>query len=390
MRHFPLTEATPTLVALAVLALAGCGGGAGPGAGGPAGQGGPGAGGPPPVAVTLISAERGPLDIAVAMVGTVRAVDQVVLTSRAAGQVKAIHFTDGARVAAGTLLVELDADAERAAVQEAQTRRDDAEREATLATKLIEQGVGTADRVDALKARLAQAEAALAAAKARLDDLAIRAPFAGRLGLRQVSVGTLVAPGTAVATLATTDPVRVQFGVPERYVARVRTGMTIEAASAAHPGRTFTGTVQAFEAAIDPGTRTLAALAELPNGDEALTIGQSLDVHLLIERLPEAVTVPEEAVVLSGRQAQVWLAVEGKAVLRPITIGQRRSGRVQVLDGLQGGEQVVTRGVQWLRDGAPVNAAEATAADKPAAEAKPADAPAADAKPVDASAPPAH
>jgi membrane fusion protein (multidrug efflux system) len=340
----------PTAIAgtslIAVCALAACGKAAAPAAP------------PAPPLVETEAAASAPLDVVIATIGRVGAVDAVTLTPKASGIIGALKFEDGAEVGQGALLVELDTAEAAASLREAQATRESAKLELDRSAPLAPSGIVDANKLDQLRAALAISEARVAEAQARLDDRKVFAPFPGRLGLRQVSIGALVAPGTPIATLTRMTPVKLTFAIPERELARIKRGLIVRASAPAFGERRFEGAVTAVEPTVDPATHTVAVQALLPNPDEALRPGLSLDVELVAEHLDAAVLVPERAVVLQGAQAVVFTvdASGEKPVAKrlPVAVGVRREGRVQIATGLAAGAPVVVEGLQSVRDGAPV------------------------------------
>jgi membrane fusion protein (multidrug efflux system) len=299
-------------------------------------------------------------------VGTVRAFESIVVTAKAPGTVQAITFEEGARVKAGDELLRLDADERRADIEQAvaEMRRAAAQRDETRvrlerATALRRTGAGTEAQVADLSAQLATLDSAIAsagarrkAAEARLDDLTIRAPFAGRLGSRAVSVGAYVSPGTRITTLDDLSRVRLDFSVPENILATLKVGRTVRALSAAFGERMFEGRVTLIDPRIDPVTRTAKLTAEFPNPDEALKPGMFLSVALEVTNKPNAVVVPEEAIVGEGLRHLVFVVKDDRTIdRRVVRIGQRQSTVVEILDGVKPGETIVVRGVQRVRPG---------------------------------------
>jgi membrane fusion protein (multidrug efflux system) len=320
-------------------------------------------------------------------VGTVRAFESIVVTAKAPGTVQAITFEEGARVKAGDELLRLDADERRADIEQAtaEMRRAMAQRDETRvrlerATALRRTGAGTEAQVADLSAQIATLESAIAsatarrkAAEARLDDLTIRAPFAGRLGSRAVSVGAYVSPGTRITTLDDLSRVRLDFSVPENILATLKVGRTVRALSAAFGERMFEGRVTLIDPRIDPVTRTAKLTAEFPNPDEALKPGMFLSVALEVTNKPNAVVVPEEAIVGEGLRHLVFVVKDDKTIdRRVVRIGQRQSTVVEILDGVKPGETIVVRGVQRVRPGMtvaprPVTAGSLSSGDRAAA-----------------------
>jgi membrane fusion protein (multidrug efflux system) len=213
-------------------------------------------------------------------------------------------------------------------------------------------------------------EARVAAARARLADTVIRAPFGGRVGLRRISVGTLISPGTVITTLDDASTIKVDFSVPDLYVGELRTGQAIIARTSAYPGREFRGIVSSVDSRVDPASRAVTVRAKVPNGDALLKPGMFLTVQLAQETR-DALVVPEEALVPEQARQFVYV-VEGDAVAkREVRLGRREPGLVEIVDGLAVGDRVVIEGTLKLRDGAPVReqAAAARGPAEPAADA---------------------
>jgi membrane fusion protein, multidrug efflux system len=340
------------------LGLAGCGGDSGhapPAASAPAGGAGP--GGPPgagaPVAVLASPVAVRDFNDHFTALGTAHAAESIDVTSRISSIVDRIHFSEGQQVPAGQLLVELDNKEARAdvAVAEASLRqsRSQFERSRQLAdTRII-----SASQLDEQEAKLRMDEASLQAARARLDNHFIRAPFAGTLGLRRVSPGDLVGPQTVITTLDDTRSIRLEFTVPEHFLSEIRGGMQIKATSAVYPGRLFAGAVANVDSRVDPVTRSIIVVARLPNPERALKPGMFLSVELERERR-QVLMVPEEALSPRAGKQYVYLVQDGHAVEREVQIGTRAPGLVEIRAGLTAGDVVVTEGTQSLRDGAAV------------------------------------
>jgi membrane fusion protein, multidrug efflux system len=201
---------------------------------------------------------------------------------------------------------------------------------------------------------MASAQAQRKGAEARLEELTIRAPFAGRVGTRSVSLGAYISPGTRITSLDDLSRIRLDFAVPENLLGRLKPGQVVKATSAAYQARTFEGTVTTIDPRIDAATRTVKLTAEFPNPDEALRPGMFLSVGLEVTTKDDAVLIPEEAVVSEGLRQLVYPVKDNKVERRVIRIGQRQAGKVEVLEGLQPGETIVVLGVQRVRPGAEV------------------------------------
>lgn len=362
-------------------------GGAQPGArGAGGGRGAP--AGPPVVEVDTVKTGR--VVETREAVGTVRAFESITVTAKVAGVIEKIDFEEGGKVKAGDVLVLLDAQERRADIEAAvaESRRASAQRNEIgtrleRAQTLRRTGAGTEAQVEDLTAQLRTLESAIAsaearrkAAEARLEDLVIRAPFAGRVGSRSVSLGAYISPGTRITTLDDLSRVRLDFSVPENLLDRLKTGQVVKATSAAYRDRVFEGRVSMVDTRVDPVTRTVRLTAEFANPDEALKPGMFLSVALEVTTKEDAVVVPEEAVVSEGLRHLVYPVKDRIVERRVVRIGQRQAGRVEILEGLRPGETIVVMGLQRVRPGAAVDPRPVGAPPPPAARRDPAAQPA--------------
>jgi membrane fusion protein (multidrug efflux system) len=338
-------------------------------AGQQAAQGARGRGGPTgPATVEVDTVKTGRIVEVRESVGTVRAYESITVTAKVAGIVGEIGFNEGQKVKAGDMLVQFDAAERRAEIEQtvaeasrAEALRNEVAIKLERAQALSRTGAGTGAQVDDLTAQMKSLEGSIAsaraqrrAAEARLEDLTIRAPFAGRVGTRSVSLGAYVAPGTRITSLDDLSKVRLDFAVPENLLGRLKSGQTVNATSAAYKGRIFKGSVSTIDTRVDQTTRTARLTAEFDNPDEALKPGMFLSVALEVSTRDDAVVVPEEAVVSEGLRHVVYPVKDSKVERRVITIGQRQGGKVEVVDGLKAGETIVVLGVQRVRAGAEV------------------------------------
>lgn len=333
--------------------------------GGPGGAGGGrGAQGAPVVEVVTLT--TGPVIEMSESVGTTRAYESVTIASKVTGNVEKIAFTEGQSVKAGDVLIELDVaerkadlEAARAAIQTARAQREEVNQKYERAVQLRRAGAGTEALVADLTLQLrtvettvAAAEARERAAAARLDDYIVRAPFAGRVGLRQVSVGAFVDTKVTITTLDDVSRIRLDFAIPEPLLARVKIGAQINAQSVAFQNRSFRGAVAAVDTRIDPVTRSVKLMAVIDNPDLALKPGMFLTVALEVARRDNAVIAPEEAIVAEGpRQVAYVVGKDNRIERRVVMIGQRSFGKVEITEGLQAGEAIVARGIQRVRNG---------------------------------------
>ncbi|MBK8974679.1 MAG: efflux RND transporter periplasmic adaptor subunit [Planctomycetes bacterium] len=292
--------------------------------------------------------------------GTVRANESVELTPNRSDHVAALHFDDGQHVEKGDLLVELFAAEEQALLTEARAVLAERQAQFERVADLFERDISAQSEVDTAQAQLLAATARVASLQAAIADHEIRAPFAGTLGLRRVSVGAYVRPETVVGTLDDLSVVKADFTIPETWLAEVRAGMRIHAGCDAWPDHEFPGEVHAVDTRLDVRTRSATVRAIVPNPDGLLQPGMLLKIR--VDRGEEPVlTVPESALVAESAQHYV-LRVDADSIARrtQVGIGRRRVGVVEVLDGIRAGDRVVIRGGVDLRDGTEVQVVEVT------------------------------
>ena len=338
---------------LVVVAVAtGCGGG---NSGPASGERGGGRNGAPPPKVITAKVERRPFGPVIEAVGTALARESVEITSKSANTITAIRFAEGQRVAAGTVLVELDRAQAAAAVTEAEATLAEARNQFNRGRDLsVTQALSRA-QLDQLETAVKTAESRLVAARARLADTVIRAPFAGRTGFRRVSLGGLVNPGTVITTLDDSSVIKLEFTVPQAFLADLAPGLEVEARADGLGERVFSGRVTTIDSRIDPVTRALAVRAELPNADGALRPGLFMGVRLRGKPV-DTLLIPEEALVPEEGRNFVFVVEDGKAVQREVRIGGREPGSVAIIDGLTGNESVIVEGTQRIRNGGSVAA----------------------------------
>jgi membrane fusion protein, multidrug efflux system len=305
-------------------------------------------------AVIVAAAYSGRFEDRVEALGTLRASESVTLSATLTETVSAIHFDDGDRVEAGQVLVEMTSAEEHALLVEAQSTLAEANRQYRRVESLAAQGTAAKSLLDERRREWETARARLAGIEARLGDRIIRAPFAGVVGLRQVSVGTLVTPGDLISTLDDDATMKLDFAVPSVFLGTLRPGLAISATSAAFPERRFTGSVAAIDSRVDPVTRAVTVRAALPNPERLLKPGMLMQV-VLSKDPRDAVIIPEKALMpLGDRQYVLVVGADAKVERREIRIGTRRAGEVELLEGMVAGERVVTDGTLKLRPGDPV------------------------------------
>jgi membrane fusion protein (multidrug efflux system) len=251
------------------------------------------------------------------------------------------------------VLVELDGEQARADLAVAQAALTESSSQLQRSRELYATKVLSDQQIEQIEATHAANQARVASARSRVSDTVIRASFSGRVGLRRVSVGSLVEPGTVITTLDDASTIKLDFTVPETVVASMKPGLDLEARSVAYPGLTFTGRVASVDSRVDPQTRSVIVRAVVPNDQGLLKPGMFLNVRLTRGEA-DVLVVPEESLVPEQGDVYVYVVGDGNVAKRRIQTGQRRVGTVQVTAGLEPGELVVTEGTQKLRDGASV------------------------------------
>ncbi len=286
-------------------------------------------------------------------IGTARANESVMLTAKVTDTVRRINVADGAVVEKGDILVELTNDEESALLAEAKANLTEAEQQYARISDLVSRGSYSRARLDEQTAARNAARAKVEAIAARLKDRLIRAPFAGVLGFRQVSPGTLVQPNTPIISIDDIDIIKLEFALPEIYLGALRPGLEVIARSAAYEDREFAGRVTGIDSRVDPATRTVTVRAEIDNPDHLLRAGMLLTVMVIRERA-DRLAVPEEAVIPVQDRQFVYVIKDGVAHQRDVVIGRRQPGYVEIIKGLKVGEIVAIEGIVRLFDGAPV------------------------------------
>lgn len=309
------------------------------------------AGNPAPVAV--VEVRNSDFVDQVEALGTTRANETADITASVTEKVVEIRFDDGQKVSAGDILVLLDSSEEQADLAAARAVFEERRLAFQRSERLERRQYTATAQLDERRAALRQAEAEIEAIRARLDDRTIRAPFDAIVGLRNISVGALVEPGDRITTLDDISVIKLDFNVPATYLATLKPGLSITVRTAAFGEKTFSGTVSGVDSRVDPVTRSIVARAIIPNPDGALRPGMLMTVRLL-KSPRSSMVVPEEALVPRGRVNTVYVVDEaagGIVEARPVEIGTRRSGEVEIVDGLQVGEKVITHGTTRVRPG---------------------------------------
>ena len=316
----------------------------------------------PPETVTSIVAVEEEWPSTLSAIGTVSAIQGVLLSADLAGVVRSIHFESGQHVAKGQVLVRLDTAQEQAMLAEATARGDLAKLNLERSEKLVERGVIAQAELDRFRAEARTAEASEQAIRATIGRKTIRAPFSGYIGIRQIDLGQRLNEGDAIAPLQALGSVYVDFALPQGDVSQLRRGavVTVDAEN----GVELRGKITAINSVIDPATRNVTVQATLANPGERLKPGMFVDVHVGAGASVRAITLPASAVNYAPYGNSVFVIEEiadpktkkkYKGVnQRFVTLGRERGDQVAVVTGLKAGEEVVTSGAFKLRPGAAV------------------------------------
>ncbi len=331
----------------------------------------------PPAAITSAKAERQTWPASFEAVGTVAAVQGITVTTEVAGTVKQIHFQSGQWVKKGQNLVTLDADTDLADLKTLEAQRDLADIELARLKGLFDLDTISKSDLDTAESNATQARSRVEAQRTRVDKKIIRAPFSGKLGIRQADLGQYVSPGTALVTLQTLDPVFVNFSLPEQRLQKITAGLTVNATLDAMPSGKFAGRITAIETRVDEKTRTFNIQATIPNPKHQLQPGQFARIEIALPGEESFIVVPQTAVSYNPYGNSVYViapapkagtpdakpaadkAHAGNApalqvTRRLIRTGVARGDFVAVTEGLKEGEQVATSGLLKLRNDAPV------------------------------------
>ncbi len=308
----------------------------------------------PPLPVKAAPATRTTLNVEVTAVGTLRADETVMVRPEIAGRVETIHFREGQKIRQGEPLVTLDQEEYQAQLASSAAQLALEQSSYRRLQDMDRQQLASQQNLDEAKAKLDTARAQQELNRVRLSKTVIRAPFDGMIGLRKISPGAYVKPGDDIVALESLGAMKLDFRVPETYLARLAVDQRLAARVDAYPEQSFEGTIYAIEPALDEETRTVLLRARLPNPHNQLRPGLFARVSLILERRENALVVPEQAIVPVGQTTFVYRVVDGKAVMAPVKLGLRRPGLVEILEGLSAGDQVVTDGQLKIRDGAAV------------------------------------
>lgn len=301
-----------------------------------------------PVVTQIVSIQ--PFAVTLQALGTAKANESVMITPQESDVITSLNFSDGQRVDTGTVLAQLNSNEQKARLNELNINLAEAERQLKRIQNLVLSNSTSAQLLDEQQARVKALIAQREVAQENLNKTFITAPFSGKLGLRQVSLGAYVKPGDVLTTLDDIKTIKVDFSISERHLPSVNEGQTVFAESVAYPGVQFEGTITNVNSRIDPATRSFSIRTKIDNAAEQLRPGMLLTITLQ-KRVLNTLVIDEKALVPDHEDQFVFKVVDGKAVKTKVIIGERRPGKVQILEGVAIGDEVVVQGTLRIRDG---------------------------------------
>lgn len=324
----------------------------------------------PPTQVVAVEARRESVAESLSLVGTLTANEWVEIKAELEAAVMEIGFDEGKPVTKGQLLFRLDESKLTTALAEAEVNLKLSKVNYDRAQQLLRDKTISQQEFDQLASRYESMQAAIAVRQRELKDTKIFAAFAGVMGARNVSAGQVIKKDTVLGQLVDLNPVKVEVSVPERFLSLLKLDQTIELRVAAFPGRTFKGQVYFIAPQVDTNTRTALVKARIANPDLVLKPGMFANLDLTLQLRADAVVVPEPAIMVNADRATLYVVDKDmNAQIRPVKLGVRAAGVVEILQGVAAGQLVIVEGVQKVRPGAKVKPAgpEAAAAYLPKA-----------------------
>ena len=327
--------------------------GAGASAAAPPGKGAGGGGSP----VELGKPEKLSWPKSVTALGSLRSDESVIVRAEQSGRITALNFKEGQPVKIGQTLVQLDDSVARAELEQARANQKLGKAKFDRAVELKERNFISGQAKDEAENVMRVADAAVSLAEAKLTKFTIKAPFSGTAGLRTASLGDYVKDGQDIVNLEKTDLIKVDFKVPELFQSKIAVGQSLSVALDALPGQTFTGKVYALNPQLDTAGRAVVLRAQMDNSRRLLKPGMFARVRLTLAETGDAVVVPEQAVAMQGEDQVMFKVIDGRAMRTKVEVGQRRDGKVEIIEGIGASDTIVVAGWQRLRDGAAVRAA---------------------------------
>ena len=316
---------------------------------------------PPPEPVTTAVARKENWDSLLTAVGSLEAVQGVIVTAELSGKVERIGFEPGTKVKTGDLLVQQDISAENAQLRAAEANLTLAQIDLDRKSKLLAQKTISRSEYDNAEAQFKEAAAQADNIRAAVKKKTIRAPFDGRLGIRLVNVGQVLKEGDAIVSLQSIDPIFVNFSLPQQQLAQVNSGLTVQVTTDALPGQVVAGKITAINPQVDAATRNIQMQATLANPEERLRPGMFVNVAVVLPVRRDVLAIPATAVLYAPYSDSVFVVEERKEekngqpgqVVRQkfVRLGEKKGDYVAIVSGLEEGDTVVSTGVFKLRNG---------------------------------------
>ena len=288
-------------------------------------------------------------------VGSVEATQGVFITTEVPGQVREILFKSGQQVEAGEVILQLDDSVDQADLKGLVAQQDLARLQFKRSARLVKDKSVSQSEYDQSVAQLDSSDARVASKQALISKKKIIAPFSGRLGIREVDLGEYLSPGDHIVPLQALDPVFIDYTLPERHFDAVQVDQKVQVEVQAYPGQVFEGSISAINPGIDPGTRSVRLQATLENPDFLLRPGMFAEVRTVLPARDNILTLPRTAVIYNPYGESVYLILEEDdnqvVKRRPVRTGEIRDGRVEIHEGLEAGDPVVSAGQNKLRNG---------------------------------------
>ncbi|WP_210395022.1 efflux RND transporter periplasmic adaptor subunit [Motiliproteus sediminis] len=305
-----------------------------------------------PAEVVRVEPQR--LDISLDAVGTLLANEAVTLRPERTGRVLGIHFSEGRPIKRGQKLFTLESSTEVAALRQVEAGRDLSQVEYNQAEQLLQRKLGSRHERDKALAQLNIDEARVNLARTALEKMTLYAPFDGYAGLRRVSVGDYVSDGQPLVDLVDIEQLKLDFQLPEKHLPLLSPGMRVSLTTEALPEEQFEGKIYAIAPQIDPRSRSVSLRALIDNGNKRLLPGLFARVNLLLETRDATLMIPEQAIIPRGRDFFVYRVTDNKVENLKVSLGVRRQGLVEVVEGINPGDVIITAGQMKLQPGGPV------------------------------------
>ncbi|MGD9978665.1 MAG: efflux RND transporter periplasmic adaptor subunit [Bacteroidales bacterium] len=310
--------------------------------------------GKPGIYVDAIIVKPSPIQRSLQVPGSILPSEQVELKAESSGKLIELNLTEGSSVKKGDLLARINDSDLRALLQKKQLDEKLAADDEARKKRLIEINAISIQDYEAAQNNLDGIRAEIAQAQAQIAKAEVRAPFDGKIGLRNVSLGAYISTSTILATLVQDDPLKIEFSVPERYSSYIKNGVEVVFTIGDSP-KTYAAFIYASESAIDPTTRSLKVRARYPNPDRKIIPGSFSKITIVFKNLPNAILIPPQAIVPEMETETVYIAQNGNALKRAVTVGERTGTTVEILDGVSAGDTLITTGLTSIRNGMPLN-----------------------------------